>query len=53
MIMQARKRFSGLSMLLGLMLTIAVVTTQNPAPQDDAITDAQGADFLVLNPELD
>lgn len=53
MIMQARARFSGLSVLLGLMLTVAVVTTQNPAPQSESSTDIYGPDYLVLNPELD
>lgn len=51
--MQASRRFFGLSTLLGLVLTIAVVTTQTSTSQNESSAETASPDFLVLNPELD
>ncbi len=47
-----RHRFTGVIALMALILTITVMVAPKSMPQKVA-TDAYGADYLILNPEMD
>ena len=47
-----RHRFTGAIALMALILTVTVMAALEPALQD-AAAGSHGADYLVLNPELD
>jgi hypothetical protein len=47
-----RRRFTGAIALMALILTITVMVAPKSVPQK-VVTDTYGADYLILNPEMD
>jgi hypothetical protein len=47
-----RHRFTGAIALMALILTITVMAAPKSIPQKTAF-DTYGADYLILNPEMD
>ena len=48
-----RYRFTGAIALMALILTITVIAAPKSSTPQKTVTDAYGADYLILNPERD